>query len=89
MLPSDGVVEVKAREDGVVREDRVYKVGVKMIVRDLKLGRRNVVAGVDNDVTGAESACVAGVRVDRISGDRETNLEVQPLEIELVMSPLQ
>ena len=73
----------------MVREDRVYKVGVKMIVRDLKLGRRTVVAGVDNDVTGAESACATGVCVDGISGDRETNLEVQPLEIELVMSPLQ
>ena len=100
MLPSDGGVEVKAREDGVVREDRV---GVKMIVRDSKLGRRNVVAGMDNDVTGAGSACATsdkassrrvsendrhvvttmpGVRVDGISGDRETNLEVQSLEIE-------
>ncbi len=56
-LSSDGGVEVKAREDGVVREDRVYRVGVKMIARDLKLGRRIVVAGVDNDVTGAGSAC--------------------------------
>ena len=101
---------MKAREDEVVREDRVYRAGVKMIVRDLKLGRRTVVAGVDNDVTGAGSACATsdkassrrvsendrqvvttmpGVRVDGISGDRETNLEVQPLEIELVMSPLQ
>ncbi len=45
---------MNAREDGVVREDRV---GVKMIVRDSKSGRRIVVAGVDNDVTGAGSAC--------------------------------
>ena len=86
---------MNAREDGVVREDRV---GVKMIVRDSKVGRRIVVAGVDNDVTGAGSACATsdkassrrvsesdkhvvttmpGVRVDGISGDRETNLEVQ------------
>ena len=98
----------------MVREDRVYKVGVKMIVRDLKLGRRNVVAGVDNDVTGGGSACATGIavsdkassrrmsendsnlvtklpgaRVDWNSGDRETNLEVQSLEIERVISPLQ
>ena len=82
------------------REDRVC---IKMIVRDLKLGRRSVVAGVDNDVTGVGSACATsdkassrrvsendryvvttmpGVHVDGISGDRETNLEVQSLEIE-------
>ena len=66
MLPSDGVVEVKARGDGVVREDRVYRVGVKMSVRDLKLGRRNVVAGVDNDVTGAGSACAASDKASSI-----------------------
>ena len=95
----------------MVREDRV---GIKIIVRDLKLERGSVVAGVDNDVTGGGSACATGTAVsdkglgmrmsendshvvtkmpgapvDGISGDRETNLEVQSLEIGLVMSPLQ
>ena len=88
----------------MVREDRV---GIKMIVRDLRLRRGSVVAGVDNDVTGGGSVCAAGIavsdkascmrmsendshvvttmlgaRVDGISGDIETNLEVQSLEIE-------
>jgi hypothetical protein len=70
VLPSDGVVEVKAREDGVVREDRVYRAGVKMIVRDLKLGRGSVVAGVDNDVKGEGSACTTGIAVSDMASSR-------------------
>ena len=95
----------------MVREDRV---GIKLIVHDLKLGRGSVVAGVDNDVTGGGSACATGIavsdkassrrmsendshavtklpgaRADWNSGDRETNLEVQSLEIVRVISPLQ
>ena len=51
----------------MVREDRL---GIKIIVRDLKMRRGSVVAGVDNDVTGGGSACATGIAVSNKASSR-------------------